>query len=44
MMMMMMDNDDSCPTADWSIIGLSSSLAYYTGELLDTPWMDSIIV
>jgi len=33
----LVDNDESCPTADLSNIGRSNGPAYSTGELLNTP-------
>jgi len=33
----LLDKDESCPTADLSNVGRPSGLAYSTGELLNTP-------
>jgi len=35
----LLDKDESCPTADLSNIGRSNGPAYSTGELLNTPQM-----
>ena len=38
----LLDNNESCPTAERSDIGRPNGQAYYTGELLDTT-LDTVV-